>query len=316
MRKRRESVFNEQPLGSLWGIALCLGVVFLVNVSRANNGIYRSSPLPTPLFSTDEELPGGLLYSFNQDIFPAERAIAHSGSSSTEDDVPHPEVFQHVYAYSKPDAQTVYRTSNTYQYAYTSVIESATPRQSGRKIVIRDSFTLGGSILLGTDPEMKVGYRDLLANLDINITITDEQTGKTRRIFTGSAGLFGKNKGGLKFRGRGNVKGKLFNVAEKSAERVTLEFRDIEIPYKAVVRFDAPYTIKTEVVSRVENHGAGTGAEVVFFSNLLPAQLESSSEPVVPEFMEGGPVPEPSSLLLLAAGALGAGRSLRKRRYR
>ncbi len=300
------------------------GFSVLLTVSAANAAlvpidnqfdIYRNNTLvPQSLSSTTGYLPGGLVYDWQQDSYPQYKSLAHSGSSSGNPQTDNPQLYQHVYAYSLPDTQTVYQAANLTGNTRTLMVtEEDAGIKAGKKVTIKSNVILDGSLLLVKCSDNLDGYEGLLASFDLLVTRDTVKNGETiaKKLSKGSVKLIGLENGKVKIKTTGKIKKSLFTINQESDDIYRIDFDEVLIPYKTKVKIGEEFDITTRITSQIQSRGYGTGAEVIFAPDLpgLPA-------PALPTILESGEIPEPATPLLMLVGTLVARRmtKLKKRK--
>ncbi len=265
--------------------------------------IYRNNTLvQKSLSSTSDYLPGGLVYDWNQDTYPQNKAIAHSGSSSGNPLTNNPQLYQHVYGYSLPDTETVYQAANQTGNTRTlTVTEEDANKKAGKSIKIKSNAMLDGSLLLVKSSDNLNGYEGLLAAFDILITrdYVKNDIDVSKTLAKGSVKLIGLEDGKVKIKTTGKIKKSLFTIVQESDDIFKIVFDEASITYKTKVKVGEEFAITTTITSMIESQGYGTGAEVIFAPDMpgLPA-------PALPAILETGEIPEPATPLLMLIGTL------------
>ena len=278
--------------------------------------LLNGTPVDTPAPSYQPGLTDVGNYQSVEDIY-LNQAIAYSGSGSGQN-----QLYQHIYGYALPTLSGSqydgYAVDNEVGHDQVILIDADEVKtktnrtvKPGKPLRIKSDIILDGSLLLIKDPETGDDFEGLRALFDVLITQqTDRSTRHgvktfTRKVLAGTAELIGKKNGKVKIKTSGKIKKKHISSLVQTDDIFQIDFNEVSVPYRSRVRVGEEFTIKTRVSSQAMTQGAGTGAEVIFGPGVF--------ELAVPGFQENGEVPEPASMVLLAAGGLAL---LRKRKKR
>jgi hypothetical protein len=213
-------------------------------------------------------------------------SIYHSGAAAGN-----PQIYQHVYAYTLPETETMYFVQNETGHMRTFFVSSeelGISNQRRKFVTLKSNIYLKGSLLFVKDPEESDNFKGLLASFDIILT---RENGK--KVFKGSVQLKTNKKGKVVIKTSGKIKKRHISLITENNSTFRIDFFDVSIPYRTRVKLNEEYSIKTRVYSEATNCGDGTGAEVIF----------GPGAPTLPSYQESGKIPEPTTLVLLSAGA-------------
>lgn len=273
------------------------GAVVNFNPKPLNASIIRDgSAVASPLFN--EAIPGvSAPYNYVQEIFQ-NTSIAHSGAA-----VSNPSLYQHVYAYSLPNSMAVYNNvKNVSGHNRELVI---TPQESGLKqgafLWAKSDVILDGFMLVAKGEQQGSTYKGVNAKFEIKVTWDFDAWGRLAKpvqipVFTGTVNIISLPNGKPFYYTTGNISRALhISDITDNGDSFRLDFDKVHIPYRVLTRAGYNYSLTTTITSLVKTTGKGTGAEVEF----------GPGEPVLPTYIEGGQVPEPTTIVLLLTSSLG-----------
>ncbi len=221
-------------------------------------------------------------------------SIAHTGAASNN-----PQIYQHIFAYSKDESDADYKVNNITGHSRTFLVSSEeTGRKDGSIIMTQSNIILDGMLML-SKPE-DGNYKGLKATFKVEVNWEFDAWGLLDRtisipVFRGTVNLFSLPNGKPFFYTTGNIN-RFLNVSsiEETDEYFRINFYEEAIPFRVLARVGYDYTLTTKVTSNLTTIGSGTGAEVEF----------GPGTPALPDFLEDNDVPEPATIMCLGLGSV------------